>query len=124
MTTTRPKLKENPFQQSGTLFHQTSHPRHGSAGIRRITPGNSHQQAETGNRSAHCCIYDDDDDIRRYLNIADRNLQLMQLLLQVGVFLSHLFVLGFPLLVRDFECLNLSLVVAGLDIGLAESMIT
>ena len=48
----------------------------------------------------------------------------MQLLLQIGVFLGHLLVLGFPLAVGDFECLNLSLVVAGLDVGLAESILS
>jgi hypothetical protein len=46
----------------------------------------------------------------------------VQVLLQIGVFLGHLLVLGFPLAVGDFKCLNLSLVVTGLDIGLAESI--
>jgi hypothetical protein len=36
----------------------------------RIAPETGRQQSEAGNRQAHCCIYDDDD-IGRYLNIAD-----------------------------------------------------
>jgi hypothetical protein len=47
----------------------------------------------------------------------------VQLLLQIGVFLGHLLVLGFPLAVGDFESLDLSLVVAGLDVGLAEPVL-
>lgn len=44
----------------------------------------------------------------------------MQFLLQFGVFLSHFFVLGLPLAVGCFQCLDLSLVVTSLNIGLTE----
>jgi hypothetical protein len=95
-------------------------PQHGLRGSGQSHRETGRQQSGADNRRAHSCIYDNDD-IGRYLNIADGNLQLVQLLLKIGVFLGHLFVLGFPLAVGDFECLDLSLVVAGLDVGLAES---
>lgn len=46
----------------------------------------------------------------------------MQILLQLGVLLGHLLVLGLPLITLRLEGLHLALVVAGLDIGLAEPM--
>ena len=44
----------------------------------------------------------------------------MQVLLQLGVLLSHLFVLGFPLITLSLQSLHLALVVAGLDVSLAK----
>jgi hypothetical protein len=46
--------------------------------------------------------------------------KVVELLLGVGVFLGHLFVLGFPLVAGLFEGLDFAFVVAGFDIGLAE----
>lgn len=44
----------------------------------------------------------------------------MQVLLQLGVLLGHFLVLGFPLIALCLQCLHLALVVASLDVGLAE----
>jgi hypothetical protein len=46
--------------------------------------------------------------------------KVVELLLGVGVFLGHLFVLGFPLVAGLLEGLDFAFVVAGLDVGLAE----
>lgn len=57
---------------------------------------------------------------RACLDVADRDLQLVQVLLQLAVLLRHLLVLGLPLVPFRLQCLHLALVVTGLDIGLAE----
>lgn len=44
----------------------------------------------------------------------------MQILLQLGVLLGHLLVLGLPLVALRLEGLHLALVVAGLDVSLAK----
>lgn len=54
------------------------------------------------------------------LDVADGDLEVVQVLLQLGVLLGHLLVLGLPLVTLRLEGLDLALVVAGLDIGLAE----
>jgi hypothetical protein len=46
--------------------------------------------------------------------------EFIELLLGVGVFLGHFFVLGFPLVAGLFEGLDFAFVVTRLDIGLAE----
>ena len=46
--------------------------------------------------------------------------EVIKLLLGVGIFLGHLLVLGFPLVAGCLEGLDLALVVAGFDVGLAE----
>jgi hypothetical protein len=46
--------------------------------------------------------------------------KVVELLLGVGVFLGHLFVLGFPLVAGLLEGLDFAFVVARLDVGLAE----
>jgi len=50
-------------------------------------------------------------------NLLDK---VVELLLGVGVFLGHLLVLGFPLVAGLLEGLDFALVVARLDVGLAE----
>ena len=50
-------------------------------------------------------------------NLLDK---VVELLLGVGVFLGHLFVLGFPLVSGLLEGLDFAFVVAGFDVGLAE----
>jgi hypothetical protein len=59
----------------------------------------------------------------RYLNIADGNLQVMQVLLEIGVLLGHFLVFAFPLAVGGLESLHLTLVVTSLDVGLAKPVI-
>lgn len=54
------------------------------------------------------------------LNVADRDFEIVEVLLQFGVLLGHLFVLGLPLVTLCLKCLHLALIVAGLHIGLAE----
>jgi len=54
------------------------------------------------------------------LDAADLGEKVIQLFLCVVVLLGYLFVLLFPLCVGLFESLNLTLKVAGLDIGLAK----
>lgn len=54
------------------------------------------------------------------LNVADGDLEVVQILLQLCVLLGHLLVLGLPLVALRLEGLHLALVVAGLDVGLAE----
>lgn len=44
----------------------------------------------------------------------------MQVLLQLGMLLGHLLVLGLPLITLCLQCLHLALVVASLDVSLAE----
>jgi hypothetical protein len=44
----------------------------------------------------------------------------VQVLLELTVLLRHLLVLGLPLVAFRLQCLHLALVVAGLDVGLAE----
>jgi hypothetical protein len=53
-------------------------------------------------------------------NLLDK---VIELLLGVGVFLSHLFVLGLPLVSGLLESLDFAFVVAGLDVGLAEPVV-
>ena len=55
-----------------------------------------------------------------FLNVADRDLEIVQVLLQLGVLLCHLLVLALPLVPGGFERLHLAFVVTSLDIGLAE----
>lgn len=55
-------------------------------------------------------------------NVANLVLEVLQLLLQGGVLLGHLLVLGLPLVAVGLEGLDLSLEVAGLDIGRSEPM--
>ncbi len=52
-----------------------------------------------------------------HLERANLDLELLELLLNLGVLLSHLFVLGFPLVPLSLEGLNLAFEVAGLDVG-------
>lgn len=54
------------------------------------------------------------------LDVADGDLEVVQVLLQLGVLLGHLLILGLPLVTLRLEGLHLALVVAGLDVGLAE----
>lgn len=54
------------------------------------------------------------------LDVADGDLKVVEILLQLGVLLGHLLVLGLPLVALRLEGLHLAFVVAGLDIGLAE----
>jgi hypothetical protein len=53
-------------------------------------------------------------------DVADGDLEVVQVLLQLGVLLGHLLVLGLPLVTLRLEGLDLTLIVAGLDVGLAE----
>lgn len=57
---------------------------------------------------------------RSDLNVADGELEFLQVLLQVAVLLGHLLILGLPLIALRLQCLHLALVVASLDVGLAE----
>lgn len=57
-------------------------------------------------------------------NGTDFSDKVIQLLLGVRVFLGHLLVLCLPLRVGLFESLDFAFVVAGLDVSLAESVIT
>jgi len=54
------------------------------------------------------------------LDATDLGEKVIQLFLCVVILLGHFFVLLFPLCIRLFESLNLTLVVAGFDIGLAK----
>lgn len=54
------------------------------------------------------------------LNIAYRDFQVVEILLQLGMLLGHVFIFALPLVPRRLEGLHLALVMAGLDIGLAE----
>lgn len=54
------------------------------------------------------------------LDVANLCLELLQLLLDVGVFLGHLLVLALPGIPLGLEGLDFSLEVAGLDVGLSE----
>lgn len=53
----------------------------------------------------------------------DLTLEFLQVLLDLGVLRGHLLVLGLPLISLLFESLNLSLEVAGLNIGLSEPVV-
>ena len=55
-----------------------------------------------------------------FLNVADGDLEVVQVLLQFGVLLCHLLVLALPLVPRRLERLHLAFVVTSLDVGLAE----
>lgn len=44
----------------------------------------------------------------------------MEFLLQIRVFLRHLFVFRLPLIPGSLKCLDFTLVVAGFDVGLTE----
>lgn len=57
------------------------------------------------------------------LDVAHTLLQLLQFLLEVGIFLGHFFVLGLPFVSRLFQGLDFTLVVTGLDVGLSQSRI-
>ena len=54
------------------------------------------------------------------LDVANLGHEIVQLLLGLRVLGRHLLVFLFPLLTGLFECRDLTLVVTGLDIGLAE----
>jgi hypothetical protein len=54
------------------------------------------------------------------LDVANLLLEVLQLLLDEGVLLGHLLVLGLPLIAIGLEGLNLALEMACLDVGLAE----
>lgn len=54
------------------------------------------------------------------LHGANFGLEIRQLLLDIGVFLRHLFVFRDPLITLLLKSLHLALKVTGLDIGLAE----
>lgn len=54
------------------------------------------------------------------LDVANLCLELLQLLLDVGVFLGHLLVLALPGIALGLEGLDFSLEVASLDVGLSE----
>lgn len=60
---------------------------------------------------------------RVQLNVSNLVLELLQLLLQIGVLLCHLFILLLPLVAFILQGLNLALEVAGLDISLSEPVI-
>lgn len=53
------------------------------------------------------------------LDAAQLALQFLQFLLQIRVFLGHLFILGFPFVALLLESLHLAFVMAGFDIGLS-----
>jgi hypothetical protein len=53
-------------------------------------------------------------------NVTNLRNKVVELLLGVAVLLGHVLVLLLPLVGRLLECLDLALIVAGLDIGLAE----
>ena len=57
---------------------------------------------------------------RRGLDVANLGDKVVELLLGEVVLLGHLLVLGLPLIAGGLQGLHLALVVAGLDIGLAE----
>lgn len=54
------------------------------------------------------------------LDVADRNLEVVQILLQFRMLLRHLLVLALPLVTRSLERLHLAFVMTSLDVGLAE----
>jgi hypothetical protein len=56
------------------------------------------------------------------LDVANLGLEVIQFLLDVGVFLGHLLELLLPLVTVLLKSLDFALEVAGLDIGLAESV--
>lgn len=55
------------------------------------------------------------------LDVTDLGHEVIELLLRVGVLLGHLLVLLLPLVALGFEGLDFALVVAGFDVGCAES---
>lgn len=57
------------------------------------------------------------------LNVTNLGDKVIQLLLGLCVFLGHFLVLGLPLIAGGLESLDLALVVAGLDVGLTESVV-
>jgi hypothetical protein len=57
---------------------------------------------------------------RRGLDVANLGNEVVELLLGEVVLLGHLLVLGLPLIAGGLQGLHLALVVAGLDVGLAE----
>ena len=56
-------------------------------------------------------------------NVANLCLEVFQLLLHSGVLLGHLLVLRLPLVTVLLESLDFAFEMAGLDIGLTESMV-
>lgn len=58
------------------------------------------------------------------LDVAYRELQLLQLLLQIRMLLGHLFKLLNPLVTICLESLHLAFVMAGFDVSLAEPKAT
>lgn len=61
--------------------------------------------------------------LSRHLDVADLGLEILQLLLDGCVLLSHLLVLGLPLIAVCFEGLDFTFEVAGLDISLTQPVI-
>lgn len=55
------------------------------------------------------------------LDIAYRDFQVVEILLQFGVLLGHILVFALPLVTGCLQSLYLAFVVTGLDVGLAES---
>jgi len=60
-------------------------------------------------------------DVER-LDTAQRGFQVVQLFLEFGMLLGHLFVLAFPFVSGLLKSLDFAFVMAGLDIGLSESV--
>lgn len=58
----------------------------------------------------------------KLLDVANLGDKVVELLLGLCVLLGHLLVLGLPLIPGAFEGLDFALIVAGLDVGLAESV--
>jgi hypothetical protein len=61
---------------------------------------------------------------RLSLHVADRDLQVVEILLQLSILLGHLLILALPLITGRFESLHLAFVVASLDVGLAKPSIS
>jgi len=60
---------------------------------------------------------------KNHLNVSNLGLEIIQFLLNSGVFFGHLLVLRLPLVAVLLERLNFTLEVAGFDIGLTEPSI-
>jgi len=60
---------------------------------------------------------------KNHLNVSNLSLEIIQFLLNSGVFFGHLLVLRLPLVAVLLKGLNFTLEVAGLDIGLTEPSI-
>jgi hypothetical protein len=93
--------------------------------VGEVTQGYNTKQADCWKGSSLHPTPTSPDTLHQYpesarLNVADGDLEVVQILLQLGVLLGHLLVLGLPLVALRLEGLHLALVVAGLDVGLAE----